>query len=42
MTQATSKLLTFEEFLSQYGDSDRYELIDYEKRGKLYTHPHFY
>jgi Uma2 family endonuclease len=30
MTQATSKLLTFDEFITRYGDNERYELIDGE------------
>ncbi|MBO3461517.1 Uma2 family endonuclease [Aetokthonos hydrillicola Thurmond2011] len=30
MTQAASKLLTFDDFIRLYGDNDRYELIDGE------------
>lgn len=30
MTQAASKLLTFDEFITRYGDNERYELIDGE------------
>ena len=30
MIQANPKLLTADEFISQYGDQDRYELIDGE------------
>jgi hypothetical protein len=32
MTYTPAKTLTFEEFLSQYGDNPRYELIDGELR----------
>jgi Uma2 family endonuclease len=32
MTYTPAKLLTFEEFLAQYGDNSRYELIDGELR----------
>lgn len=40
MTQAIPKSLTFEEFLLQYGDSDRYELIDGELFDMEPTGPH--
>ena len=30
MVQANPKLLSFEEFIADYGDEDRYELIDGE------------
>ncbi|WP_293154246.1 Uma2 family endonuclease [Okeania sp. SIO2C9] len=32
MTYASSKELSFEEFITQYGDNTRYELIDGELR----------
>jgi hypothetical protein len=40
MTYATSKLLSLEDFLSQYGDSPRYELIDGELRNVEPTGSH--
>ena len=40
MVQSASKLLTFEEFLSQYGDEPRYELIDGEIIDMEPTGPH--
>lgn len=40
MTYIQPKLLTFEEFLSQYGDDPRYELIDGELRDMEPTGPH--
>jgi Uma2 family endonuclease len=36
----TTKLLTFEEFITQYGDNPRYELIDGELRDMEPTGPH--
>jgi Uma2 family endonuclease len=40
MTYTSPKLLTFEEFISQYGDNPRYELIDGELRDMEPTGPH--
>ncbi|NJN49123.1 MAG: Uma2 family endonuclease [Alkalinema sp. RL_2_19] len=40
MTYTPSKLLTFEEFVAQYGDQPRYELIDGELRDMEPTGPH--
>jgi Uma2 family endonuclease len=40
MTYTPSKLLSFEGFLSQYGDDPRYELIDGELRDMEPTGPH--
>jgi Uma2 family endonuclease len=40
MTYTSAKTLTFEEFLSQYGDNPRYELIDGELRDMEPTGPH--
>ena len=40
MTYTSSKLLTFEEFLAQYGDNSRYELIDEELRDMEPTGSH--
>lgn len=40
MTYISSKTLTFEDFLSQYGDNPRYELIDGELRDMEPTGPH--
>ena len=40
MTYTPSKLLSFEEFLSQYWDDPRYELIDGELRDMEPTGPH--
>jgi Uma2 family endonuclease len=40
MTYTPSKILTFEEFLTQYGDDPRYELIDGELREMHPTGPH--
>jgi Uma2 family endonuclease len=40
MTYTPSKILTFEEFLLQYGDDPRYELIDGELRDMDPTGPH--
>ena len=40
MTYTPSKLLSFEAFLSQYGDNPRYELIDGELRDRSPTGPH--
>ena len=40
MTQATSKLLTFDEFVARYGDNERYELIDGELIDMEPTGPH--
>jgi Uma2 family endonuclease len=40
MTYTSAKNLTFEEFLSQYGDNPRYELIDGELRDIEPTGPH--
>lgn len=40
MTYTPPKLLTFEEFIAQYGDNTRYELIDGELRDMEPTGPH--
>ena len=40
MTYTISKTLTFEDFLKQYGDNPRYELIDGELRDMEPTGPH--
>jgi Uma2 family endonuclease len=40
MTYTPPKLLTFDEFLRQYGDDPRYELIDGELRDMEPTGPH--
>lgn len=40
MTYTPPKLLNFEEFLTQYGDDPRYELIDGELRNMEPTGPH--
>jgi Uma2 family endonuclease len=40
MTQTTPKLLTFDDFLSNYGDNERYELIDGELIDMEPTGPH--
>lgn len=40
MTYTPSKLLTVEDFISQYGDDSRYELIDGELRDLEPTGPH--
>jgi Uma2 family endonuclease len=40
MTQAGSKLLIVDEFITQYGDDDRYELIDGELIDMEPTGPH--
>ena len=40
MTYAPSKLLTFEDFLAQYGDNPRYELADGELIERSPTGPH--
>jgi hypothetical protein len=40
MTYTSPKLLTFEEFISQYGDNPRYELIDGELRDREPKGPH--
>ena len=40
MTYTPSKLLSFEEFITQYGDNTRYELIDGELRDMEPTGPH--
>jgi Uma2 family endonuclease len=40
MTYTPAKLFTFEEFLTQYGDNPRYELIDGELRDMEPTGPH--
>jgi Uma2 family endonuclease len=40
MTFTSAKTLTFEEFLVQYGDNPRYELIDGELRDMEPTGPH--
>ena len=40
MTYTPPKLLTFEEFLRQYGDDPRYELVDGELRDMEPTGPH--
>ncbi len=40
MTYTPPKLLTFEQFLAEYGDNPRYELIDGELRDMEPTGPH--
>ncbi len=40
MTSISSQTFTFEEFLNQYGDNPRYELIDGELRDMESTGPH--
>ncbi|WP_404785433.1 Uma2 family endonuclease [Altericista sp. CCNU0014] len=40
MTYTSAKTLTFEEFLAQYGNTPRYELIDGELRDRSHTGPH--
>jgi len=40
MTYISSKLLSFDDFLQQYGDDPRYELIDGELRDMEPTGPH--
>lgn len=40
MTYSSSRLLSFEEFLTQYGENARYELIDGELRDMEPTGPH--
>ena len=40
MTYTPPKLLTFEEFVTEYGDNPRYELIDGELRDMEPTGPH--
>ncbi|MBP0027629.1 Uma2 family endonuclease [Roseofilum reptotaenium CS-1145] len=40
MTYTQAKLLSFEEFITQYGDNTRYELIDGELRDMEPTGPH--
>jgi Uma2 family endonuclease len=40
MTYTTTKFLTFDEFIVQYGDNPRYELIDGELRDREPTGPH--
>lgn len=40
MTYTSPKLLTFEEFIAQYGDNTRYELIDGRLRDVEPTGPH--
>ncbi|MGM3304799.1 Uma2 family endonuclease [Anabaena sp. WFMT] len=40
MTYSPAKLLTFEQFLVEYGDNPRYELIDGELRDMEPTGPH--
>ena len=40
MTYTPPKLLSFEEFLDQYGDDPRYELIESELRDMEPTGPH--
>ena len=40
MTYTPSKTLTFEEFLAEYGNDPRYELIDGELRDMYPTGPH--
>jgi Uma2 family endonuclease len=40
MTYTTTKVLTFDEFIIQYGDNPRYELIDGELRDMEPTGPH--
>ena len=40
MTYTPPKLLTFEQFITEYGDNARYELIDGELRDMEPTGPH--
>ena len=40
MTYTSSRILSFDEFLAQYGDNTRYELIDGELRDMEPTGPH--
>lgn len=40
MTYTPSKLLTFDQFIAEYGDNPRYELIDGELRDMEPTGPH--
>jgi hypothetical protein len=40
MTYTPPKLLNFEDFIAQYGDNTRYELIDGELRDRSPTGPH--
>ncbi|MDY7021344.1 MAG: Uma2 family endonuclease [Cyanobacteriota bacterium] len=40
MTSITTKYITFEEFIAEYGDNCRYELIDGELRDMQPTGPH--
>jgi Uma2 family endonuclease len=40
MVYTPTKTLSFEEFIAQYGDNPRYELIDGELRDMEPTHPH--
>ncbi|MGK7876569.1 MAG: Uma2 family endonuclease [Xenococcaceae cyanobacterium] len=40
MTYTSTKTLTFDEFIAQYGDDPRYELIDGELRDMEPTEPH--
>jgi Uma2 family endonuclease len=40
MTYTPPKLLTFEQFITEYGDNPRYELIDGELRDMEPTGPH--
>lgn len=40
MTYTPAKTLTFDEFIAQYGDDPRYELIDGELRDMEPTGPH--
>ncbi|MBD2775342.1 Uma2 family endonuclease [Iningainema sp. BLCCT55] len=40
MIQTTPKLITFDEFITQYGDNERYELIDGELFDMEPTGPH--
>ena len=40
MTYTPSKFLTFDQFIAEYGDNPRYELIDGELRDMEPTDPH--
>jgi hypothetical protein len=40
MTYTSTQILTFDEFIIQYGDNPRYELIDGELRDMEPTGPH--
>ncbi len=40
MTYTSSKQLSFEEFITQYADNTRYQLIDGELRDRSPTGPH--